>query len=199
MTKPEVHKMKKYRRLFVVFAILLSGASILPAWAMPWPNFDWQRFADAYRNPTGTPVLIMTPTAEPIGTLPDLVVQHMKIDTRSTGVSCLTILEPLGVRVLIANVGDEAAGPFQLEVNGQRQSINGLASGQSLWIWFKGYRNMQTNLAVVDIDNQVQESDESNNQSAQMLPIPTPMPSCTQSPTAIPKIKTPQPTANAVD
>jgi hypothetical protein len=190
--------MKKYRRLFVVFAILLSGASILPAWAMPWPNFDWQRFADAYRDPTGTPVSIVTATALPVEALPDLTVQHMKIDTRSTGVSCLTTLEPLGVRVLIANVGDAAAGSFQVEVNGARQNVSGLSSGQSLWLWFEGYRNMQTNMAVVDIGDQVQESDERNNQSSQMLPVPTPMPTCTQSPTAIPKIRTPRPTA-AID
>lgn len=147
---------------------------------MPWPRFDWQRFANAYSNPAGISSAKTFPTAASVLAQPDLTILEMKIDTRSAGVTCLTQPEPLGIRILIANIGDAASGVFQVEVNGQRKGLSGLEIGQSLWLWFEGYRELETNAAMVDTEDQVRESDESNNQSSQMLVIPTAMPTCTQ-------------------
>ena len=176
--------MNKYKRVFLVLAVLLSGVAIFPAWATPWPDFKWQRFADAYRDPTSTP------TPKPIGLLPDLVVSEMRIETATVSFPCVIKREPLGVRVTVANVGKADAGPFIVDSNGTLKAIEGLARGESREIWFKGYINGNPNTAVVDVKNQVRESDETNNRSTQMLPIPTPAPICTGTPYKKSPVKT---------
>src|SRR3954469_22164587 len=99
--------------------------------------------------------------------LPDLVVTSMRIELQ-TGGACNFPSTALGVRVVIANIGDAPAGPFSVDVDGARQRIDGLAVGQSTSLWFAGYQNTVT--ATVDPLNEVVESNEGNNQLSQMVP-----------------------------
>ncbi len=72
--------------------------------------------------------------------------------------------------------------PFLVDVNGARQTINGLTASNSLYnivatAWFTGYQDV--NVAVVDVDNRVAESDKSNNTfSPPTLLLPTAIPAC---------------------
>jgi hypothetical protein len=191
--------MVKYKRVFIALAILLSGVSILPAWATPWPHFNWQKFADAYQNPTKMPIPTATPKDDAILLLPDLVIKEMRIETETGGGHCSNSLEPLGVRVWVTNVGEANAGPFLVGVNGASKSLSGLASGMSQSIWFEGYWNGKPNLAVVDLKDQVKESNEDNNRASQMLPVPTPVPTCTPPPPKKNLPDKPNPTAEAID
>lgn len=129
--------------------------------------------------------------------LPDLVVNFMAIelnDNRSCGSS-----EPLGVRVTFSNVGNVSAGPFVLQVNNQQLTINGLAAGQQDSRWFEGYLTGDENVALIDSTNQVIELNEANNTFRQLLPVPTPIPTCTPigRPTSPPGA-TATPTATAI-
>jgi hypothetical protein len=103
-----------------------------------------------------------------------------------TGARCDYASTGLGLHVWVANIGAGRAGPFVLEVNGARQSAEeGLAAGAEKLFWFPGgYTWPGENRAFVDADYQVAESNESNNELRQWLPIPTLPPTCTATPMA---------------
>jgi hypothetical protein len=174
--------MVKYKRIFIALAILLSGVSILPAWATPWPNFDWQRFADTYQDPAPIRIVTATPKDDRPCFLPDLAITEMRIETERGGGNCSNSLEPLGIQIWVTNQGYGDSGPFLVDVNGVIKPLDGLGSEMSQSIWFEGYINGRQNLAVVDVKNQVKECDEDNNQRSQMLQLPTPIPTCTPPP-----------------
>ncbi len=134
---------------------------------------------------TSTPTATRTPTPPPGTNLPDLVVQSMRVELE-TGGSCNFSSTQLGVRVVIANIGTAAAGPFVVEVNGARQTVSaGLAAGRTVSLWFPGYV-FGLNTATVDVTNLVVESNEQNNTRSEQLPIPTLPPTCTPTPTLTP-------------
>jgi predicted outer membrane repeat protein len=131
---------------------------------------------------TPTAIETDTPTVAPTTTnsaLPDLVVIEMRIELE-TGGACNFSATNLGLRVWFKNNGNAPAGPFVVDVNGAQQTFAaGLAAGQVGDLWFTGYNYMTTNTAWVDTTDQVVESDESNNQLSQMVPVPTLPPTCT--------------------
>jgi hypothetical protein len=72
-----------------------------------------------------------------------------------------------------------------VEVNGESRMVtSGLAAGQTVELWFVGYRHPEANVILVDVTAAIQESDEANNALIQPLPLPTPPPVC--QPTATP-------------
>ncbi len=134
-----------------------------------------------------------TPTPTPRTALPDLQVGQVTIELE-TGGACDYRSTQLGLRVSVKNAGHEAAGPFIVEANGTRQEVaGGLAAGETIRLWFEGYQYGRENRVVVDVDSQVQESNEDNNSFSQRVPIPTLPPTCT--PPVLPPTLTPTATA----
>ena len=138
---------------------------------------------------TPTPTKTNTPTITPTGNLPDLVITSIVFDG-GTPVTCGPPPSDMGDRVYIQNQGTAAAGPFSITLNGNRQTVNGLAAGQSTSVLFPVL--VMSASAVVDVDNQVAESNEGNNTFTVSLPMPTPPPTCTPTPTVTPT-RTPTP------
>ncbi len=105
--------------------------------------------------------------------------------TLEGGANCGYPSIELGLRVLIGNSGEGAAGPFVVEANGvQRTDAVGLGPGQELAVWMRGYAYPGANSVTVDATDIVAESDETNNTQTTLLPVPTPPPTCTPTPTA---------------
>jgi len=132
--------------------------------------------ATSTATPLPIPTATMTPTSAN-GNLPDLIVTSMSIgldDNRSCGAST-----PLGLRVNFTNQGNAAAAAFILEINNSTQTtISGLATGASGSFWFNGVSGGEMS-AVIDASAQITESNENNNTLTQMVPVPTPIPTCT--------------------
>jgi hypothetical protein len=171
------------RRLVLVAAGLLLTVTLaacsfrLPA----WPRAT--RPSSIPSNPAPQTTALESgesPTLQP-GALPDLTVTWMNLQIESGG-ACDFSSTDLGVRVFIANQGSSDASPFAVDVNGQRQSLPGLAAGARAELWFPGYVQQGENSAIVDAGSQVPETDEGNNRLAERLPIPTLPPTCTPTP-----------------
>jgi hypothetical protein len=97
---------------------------------------------------------------------------------------CYAPTSSLGVRVVIANIGDARASSFVVEVNGAQQTVEGgLDPGRTESLWFAGYIAFEPNTAFADATFLVEERDESNNQVSAVLPIPTPPLPCPTPPT----------------
>lgn len=134
-----------------------------------------------YRTMDSGNTWIAVSGGQPAPLLPDLTITGMRIELQNP--SCLAPDDPMGVRVMIANNGQAAAGSFVMRVNGADQTVNGLGVGESTTLFFPNSANPVT--AIVDLMNTVAESAEQNNSRTEMLPIPTPpLPCATQ--TAIP-------------
>jgi hypothetical protein len=137
---------------------------------------------DGSPGPTVTPTFTPAQPQTPSSTLPDLAVQYVKIELETLG-PCMLGATPLGVRAVIANVGQADAAPFAVQINdSQIQVAQGLAAGEQLSLWAPGYASGAENRVVVDATSQIPESDEDNNLFAQMVPIPTPLPTCSPTP-----------------
>ena len=137
---------------------------------------------------TSTPTeVVLPPTATPtLPLLPDLTLRAVRIEMEAIGV-CYEPGAPLGIRVEVENIGAADAGPFNVEANGvQRLVPEGLPAGQMIPLWFEGYRYPDANSVLIDATALVQESDEGNNSLSQPLPIPTPPPVCSPTPTGSP-------------
>ena len=118
--------------------------------------------------------------------LPDLVVDAMSIeDTANT--TCVANPSVLHLRARVSNQGSVPAASFVVTANGQRQSAAGLEAGATVWALFEHSGGGQYT-AVVDADNQVDESDEGNNQTVQYVPIPTQLPPCIQKSLFLPQV-----------
>lgn len=127
----------------------------------------------------------------------DLVISRLGIEQERPA-SCQENNNPLGVRVEVRNNGTAAAGSFVISVNGNQQTVNGLAPNASTSVFFGGLvPSGEPTIATVDAANQVAESNEDNNTLEQFLPIPTPLPPCTPTPTGTPETPTATPTATA--
>jgi hypothetical protein len=130
---------------------------------------------------TASPVPTQVPKASQ--PLPDLAIKQSRIELESGG-DCDYASTQLGIQVVIENAGDADAGPFAVEANSSQQAVSeGLASGQTISLWFTGYAHDGANTVVVDAASQVKESDEENNTLSQRLPVPTLPPTCTPPPT----------------
>jgi photosystem II stability/assembly factor-like uncharacterized protein len=105
---------------------------------------------------------------------PDLTISSMRIELQNT--SCLLPGDIMGVRVGIANQGQEAAGSFVVRVNNNDQTVNGLGAGETTVLFFPTSINPVT--AIADATGTIQEGNENNNVRSEMLPVPTPPPPC---------------------
>ncbi|MCI0712376.1 MAG: hypothetical protein L0154_19635, partial [Chloroflexi bacterium] len=121
---------------------------------------------------TGTPPT-NTPTDTPTGSvtpLPDLYVQQVRIELEN-GTNCNS---GLGTSVWIHNQGSADAGPFDVMINSTTLSVASLDAGQTAYLWTSDYQYLSPETeVVVDVNNDVAESDESNNTFFALVPIPT--------------------------
>jgi photosystem II stability/assembly factor-like uncharacterized protein len=108
-----------------------------------------------------------TPPTQP---LPDLTIVQTQIELQNT--SCLMPGDVMGVRVWIKNNGQAAAGSFVVRVNNIDQTVSGLDVGSTTALFFPTTLNPVS--VMVDANNSVTESNETNNAQSQMVPIPTP-------------------------
>lgn len=132
--------------------------------------------------------------------LPDLTVTAIRYELQNP--ACLAADDPLGVRLVIANSGQAAAGSFTVRVNTLEQTVSGLGIGETTALFFitsePGFFSPTT--VMVDSTNLVAESDESNNSRTETLPVPTPpLPCATDTPTPTPTpTGTPEPSPTAM-
>ncbi len=150
-------------------------------------------------SPASTGMSTPAEGAESRPAQPDLAVQQIQIELESGG-ACDYRSTQLGTRVWIANVGGADAGPFVVEVNGVAQSVpDGLASGQTISLWFAGYIHDGENTVLVDSTSEVQDPNRGNNATSQRLPVPTLPPTCTPLPARLPTATptAPPPTSTA--
>lgn len=130
---------------------------------------------------TRTPSPTFTPSS-----LPDLVVESARITIPGITAGCLSSGSVnLTLEICIANRGT-AAGPFNLTVNGAHFArVDGIDTSDAVCV-FGRYTYPSDTTIFVDDENEVEESDESNNESTRFVPIPSRPPICTATPTATP-------------
>lgn len=151
--------------IFLLMGLLLSGCS--------------QTSETPTSSPVPTSTQIPTETSSP---LPDLIVKSVSIDLGS-GDQCDDTTFRLGIRVKIENLGEAAAGPFVVDVNGtQKYVASGLDPGKVVYLRFPNFQE-QTEVWV-DSAAQVEESSEDNNKSSERLITPTLSPRCLQTPSS---------------
>lgn len=135
---------------------------------------------------TRTPIPTFTPRS-----LPDLVVESARITIPGFTGRCLSGGSvSLSLEICIANRGT-AAGSFNLTVNGAHFArVDGIDTSETVCV-FGRYTYPQDTTIFLDDENEIEESDETNNETTRFVPIPSRPPSCTATPTATP---TPMPT-----
>jgi len=141
----------------------------------------------ATHTPTSTPSNTPTPTTTPGqgGQLPDLLVEEIRIVEEGEPICQSAPYNlPSVAQVTVRNGGAADAGPFVVELNDTRQTVNGgLAAGAAVVLEFASGFSGGENTATADVDNQIAESDESNNALTVSIPVPSPIPTCTPTPT----------------
>lgn len=128
-------------------------------------------------NPSEQSQLTPTPlvTAVP-NTLPDLIVSDLVIAPNAGTDAC----GPLGILATIKNQGTrDVTGAITVKINsGVATFGNGLSAGGTKTVWLQNIASSGQNTATVDPNNQIVESNESNNQLSKTLTAPTKPPSC---------------------
>ena len=161
---------------------------------------------------TPTPVPTHTPTPEPTPTplpLPDLVPEDVQYGFAPWPVCRISPDElettPGTYRIVVRNHGTADSGPFVVDVNGlSHATVQRLAVGAVTVVEITGIIRPGDNIVTVDVDSQVQETDEDNNTTrfALLIPTPVPPPVCTPTPTPthtpVPPTATPTPTNTPV-
>jgi hypothetical protein len=134
--------------------------------------------------PTSMPPPPCTPTPTPTAeNLPDLIISGVQIEW--SGGNCWFIGSVMGTRVWVQNIGAGDAGPFDVDLGGSQQSVEGgLPTGGGISLWFSYVPPLIH--AVVDSMNTVVESNEDNNILDAFLPTSTPPPPCTPTPAPTP-------------
>lgn len=113
--------------------------------------------------------------------LPDLVITSVSlmIGTQS---ACTDPTGQVELLVTVRNQGEGDAGRFIIEANDARNTIqDGLHAGSEISILFDAYQ--EESLVRVDSNERVNESDDTNNELAVTLPLPTLPASCFVTPT----------------
>ena len=137
---------------------------------------------------TQTPTSDSTPTPAP---LPDLVIEiAVRLKSNPSiewGDGCIvsssaTLPFHVGeVTARVGNVGGGDAGSFTVQLNNAvTEMVDGLRAGASATLVVSTSLRSE-NVAVVDADSSIDESDESNNTAETFMPLPTivPPPTCT--------------------
>ncbi len=123
-----------------------------------------------------------TPIAGPF--LPDLTIGEAALALESAR-GCVPSGAALILSLEVGNVGKGAAGPFQVQIDGQRRRVPGLDPGQSVLLEVEVAS--QRVRVVVDPEGEVDERYEGNNERTMELSLPTPPPPCpTATPSATP-------------
>ena len=151
-------------------------------------------------TPTAAPTATPTPTATPAPTptppgslrLPDIAVSvEGSLESHDRAHWCVLPGESYAVwariSVTVRNIGAKDSGAFVVRFEDDRlqsydETVSGLPVGGSTVVVFTTWRS---NLRlIVDAENEVDESDESNNIVDFFFPIPTlvPPPTCTPTP-----------------
>jgi subtilase family serine protease len=140
-----------------------------------------------FTAPMPTAPVLCTPNPTTFTQPPDLVIAYMYLEMEGRTEQCMVAYAPYGIRVIVQNTGDAAAGPFAVQLNSAEQTVAaGLAAGQSIELHFAGTVPSGQYTAVVDPADQVAEHNESNNTQTFMAPTPSPPPICTPTPTGTP-------------
>ncbi|MCG3197577.1 MAG: hypothetical protein HUU16_15050 [Candidatus Omnitrophica bacterium] len=134
-----------------------------------------------------------TPTPTCPCLLPDLIPVSMYIGLEP-GHDCSDPVGRLGTYATVMNQGEPIAGTFVIRVNGAEAVVQDLADGQSTTSWVPAVAFPEAATMTVDVYNQIQEGNETNNELVDFLPIPAPPPTCTQTPTPL-VTPTPTPTS----
>ena len=151
----------------------------------------------AVPSPTATMAATQTPTSDAIPTpapLPDLVIEiavRLKSNPRiEWGDGCIVSSSAnlpfhIGeITARVSNVGGGDAGSFTVQLNDAViETVDGLRAGASATLVVSTSLRSE-NVAVVDADSSIDESDESNNTAETFIPVPTlvpPAPTCTPS------------------
>jgi hypothetical protein len=134
---------------------------------------------------TSTPNLV-PPTVDEV--LPDLALGRLWIQLENPQECPLSSTE-LGVEVDVVNESEVDAGPFSVEVDGKVIRVeNGLSAGVRMKLWFPGHSSHGLTTAMVDVYDEIVESDENNNGRSQQLAIPTLPPPCPPTTTVAPTL-----------
>ena len=132
------------------------------------------------------PLVSQTGEAQ-LSSLPDLIIKFMSLDMDGNQGNCVKAYSRYGIRVRIENVGSAGAGPFVVDLNDQRQTVDsGLTAGENIALFFVGTVASGNYEAAVDPTDQVVESREDNNTLSYLAPTPTPPLLCTPAPTGTP-------------
>ena len=146
---------------------------------------------------TATMAVTQTPTSDTIPTpasLPDLVIEiavRLKSNPRiEWGDGCIVSSSAnlpfhIGeITARVSNVGVGDAGSFTVQLNNAvTEMVDALRAGASATLVVSTSLRSE-NVAVVDADSSIDESDESNNTAETFIPVPTlvpPAPTCTPS------------------
>lgn len=114
--------------------------------------------------------------------LPDLYVQMVSIELEN-GSNCNS---GLGTSVWVHNQGNADAGPFDVLVNTTTVPVAGVNAGQTVYLWTPDYNYIGPETYVlVDSNNVIAESDESNNTFFELVPIPTLPQHCIEDPLVV--------------
>lgn len=157
------------------------------------------------------PLCTVTPTPTVHPTMPDLIINSIARgkdpNTGQMSGSCYLNAPVYGTTVVIQNIGGVNASAFSVSLTPNSgtsvtQTVNGLAAGQSVSLWFStGFGPTMT--GFVDSTNAVAESNENNTRTIYPsagtgTPTGTPPPPlliCTKTPTPQAPTLTPSPTA----
>jgi hypothetical protein len=123
---------------------------------------------------TSAPPSTDTPEAEPI-LLPDLIISSTSIGMAGFEGGCVLEYRPAATTVCVRNQGEGDAGAFDVTAGDVTWAVEGLAAGEEICVSEIG----AFSAAVVDINRQVDEADETNNSVDIYIPTLTPPPLCT--------------------
>lgn len=127
-------------------------------------------------TPTNTPTPTLTPTPTPTPALPDLViVTPIKISMRGYSDGCITADAPLVTQFCVKNLGAGTAGAFAVQAGELTWTVDDLSPGGELCL--PELEGNVSGQAIVDVDDQVAEANETNN--TQPIALPTPPQECT--------------------
>jgi hypothetical protein len=111
------------------------------------------------------------------------MIKFMYLEMEGRYGNCVDAFSSYGIRVVIENVGSANSGPFLVDVNGNRLTVdNGLKIGESIELHFPGTTPDGRYEGSADITNLVIEEHEDNNTFSFLAPTPTPPPLCSPTP-----------------
>ncbi|MEM8857704.1 MAG: PQQ-dependent sugar dehydrogenase [Chloroflexota bacterium] len=177
---------------FSAFSLLLTSCSIFTEESAVNGDVITPEVVAAVAEPTLTPTNTPPPPPPTVviveeaegDLLPDLNIAGVSIDQPDSSPGCLYDGFQLGIRVLVSNEGSLPVGPFEISVNDEVIVFEDqIVPGDRTSVWFD---QSQPAVVMVDPNNLIAETDESNNLFNQQIPVPTPPVDCTPTPEPTP-------------